>query len=327
MATNNFKPFAAGAGANVTAQADYEALAALVSGFTAGKASSAQVNKALRQSTVLASVLAQFIANTTGKDVLDDGNTATVLTNLIAALKTNGALSFLQTANNFSEIKSAGATAVSAALANLGLSDSGISKLTAFTSSGTFTAKYTGWYKITGTAGGGGGAGAYATAGFSSGGGGAAGGTFVYLQYLETGDTVTVTIGAGGAGATGSAPQATTGGNTYWGTSVYATGGIGGFGTAASCAGGNGGTGKNGIANFLGGYGTDGTISGTTTYLVTGNGGSSFWGGGGRAGISSGIGGQAYGSGGGAAYDINASSASFTGGAGKSGYLQVEFVI
>ncbi|QWA12372.1 tail fiber protein [Sodalis ligni] len=123
MATNNFKPFAVGAGANVTAQADYEALAALVSGFTAGKASSAQVNKALRQSTVLASVLAQFIANTTGKDVLDNGDTTTLLNNLIAALKTNGALSFLQTANNFSEIKSAGATAVSAALANLNLGD------------------------------------------------------------------------------------------------------------------------------------------------------------------------------------------------------------
>ena len=122
MATNNFKPFAVGAGANVTAQADYEALAALVSGFTAGKASSAQVNKALRQSTVLASVLAQFIANTTGKDVLDNGDTTTLLNNLITALKTNGALSFLQTANNFSEIKSAGATAVSAAIANLGIS-------------------------------------------------------------------------------------------------------------------------------------------------------------------------------------------------------------
>jgi hypothetical protein len=123
MATNNFKPFAAGAGANVTAQADYEALTALVSGFTAGKASSAQVNKALRQSTAIASVLAQFIANTTGDDVLDNGDTATVLNNLIAALKTNGALSFLQTVNNFSEIKSAGTDAVSAALANLNLGD------------------------------------------------------------------------------------------------------------------------------------------------------------------------------------------------------------
>ena len=50
MAKNDFKPFATGAGANVMSQADWEALPALLSGFTAGKASSAQVNKAIRQS-------------------------------------------------------------------------------------------------------------------------------------------------------------------------------------------------------------------------------------------------------------------------------------
>ncbi|WP_213993461.1 tail fiber protein [Sodalis sp. dw_96] len=123
MATNDFKPFAVGAGANVIDQTDYEALAELSSGFTAGKASSEQVNKVLRQATVFSSVLAQFISNQLSADVLDNGDTATVLNNFIAALKTNGALSFLQTANNFSEIKSAGAIAISAALANLNLGD------------------------------------------------------------------------------------------------------------------------------------------------------------------------------------------------------------
>lgn len=43
MAINNFKPFALDPNANVTSQADWEALPALLSGFTAGKASSAQV--------------------------------------------------------------------------------------------------------------------------------------------------------------------------------------------------------------------------------------------------------------------------------------------
>lgn len=123
MATNDFKPFATGAGANVIDQGDYTALAELSSGFTAGKASSEQVNKVLRQATVFSNVLAQFISNQLSADVLDNGDTATLLTNLIAALKTNSALSFLQTANNFSEIKSAGASAISAALANLGLGD------------------------------------------------------------------------------------------------------------------------------------------------------------------------------------------------------------
>ena len=82
MATNNFKPFGIGAGANVTSQADYEALAALLTGFQSGKASSAQINKALRQSTVMASVLAQFISDSAGVDVLDNGNTASILANL-----------------------------------------------------------------------------------------------------------------------------------------------------------------------------------------------------------------------------------------------------
>jgi hypothetical protein len=84
-------------------------------------ASSAQINKALRQSTVIASILAQFIANASGNNVLDNGDTTTLLNNLIAALNSNGAASFLQKANNFSEIKAAGAVAQAAALTNLGL--------------------------------------------------------------------------------------------------------------------------------------------------------------------------------------------------------------
>jgi hypothetical protein len=51
MAKNDFKPFATGASANVITQADYEALTALLTGFQAGKASSAQINKAIRQAT------------------------------------------------------------------------------------------------------------------------------------------------------------------------------------------------------------------------------------------------------------------------------------
>ncbi len=86
MATNDFKPFATGSGANVLSQADYEALSALASGFLSGKASSAQVNKALRQSSTIAAVLAQFMADSTGSDVLDNGNIATLLNILKSAL-------------------------------------------------------------------------------------------------------------------------------------------------------------------------------------------------------------------------------------------------
>lgn len=86
MATNNFKSFGIGAGANVTSQADYEALSALLTGFQSGKASSAQINKALRQSSTMAYVLAQFISDSASVDVLDNGAPATILANLKAGL-------------------------------------------------------------------------------------------------------------------------------------------------------------------------------------------------------------------------------------------------
>ncbi|CAM3711571.1 hypothetical protein BS639_17250 [Rouxiella silvae] len=89
MAANNFKPFATGSGANITSQADWEALAALATGFSSGKASSAQINKALRQSSFISAAVAQFIANTLNVDVLDDGDQAGFVTDLISALRTD----------------------------------------------------------------------------------------------------------------------------------------------------------------------------------------------------------------------------------------------
>ncbi|XHF52467.1 MAG: hypothetical protein PIK35_06645 [Enterobacter roggenkampii] len=76
MAINNFKPFATAANANVMSQADWEALPALLSGFISGPAKSAQVNKAIRQASFIAAALAQYTANKSGLDVLDDGDVA-----------------------------------------------------------------------------------------------------------------------------------------------------------------------------------------------------------------------------------------------------------
>ncbi|HCA3842208.1 TPA: phage tail protein [Salmonella enterica subsp. enterica serovar Waycross] len=85
MAKNDFKPFATGKGANVTSQPDWEALPALLSGFTAGKASSAQVNKALRQASFIAAALAQYTASKSGQDVLDDGDLSGFIAKMFAA--------------------------------------------------------------------------------------------------------------------------------------------------------------------------------------------------------------------------------------------------
>lgn len=88
MATNNFKAFALDPNANVTSQADWETLPALLSGFTAGKASSAQVNKAIRQSTTIAALVGQFIANA-GADALDNADVNGLVTKFTNALIAN----------------------------------------------------------------------------------------------------------------------------------------------------------------------------------------------------------------------------------------------
>lgn len=85
--TNDFKPFAVGAGSNVLTQADYLALAALSSGFESGVAQSAALNKVWRQSSIMAAVLAQMIVDQTGQNATDDGTTATLESNLVTAIK------------------------------------------------------------------------------------------------------------------------------------------------------------------------------------------------------------------------------------------------
>jgi len=114
MATNNFKAFGIGAAANVTSQTDYEALAALLIGFQSGKASSAQINKALRQSSTMAYVLAQFISDSASVDVLDNGTPATILANLKAGLLSAGTgrligVKAFSTAGTFTYTRSPGA--------------------------------------------------------------------------------------------------------------------------------------------------------------------------------------------------------------------------
>lgn len=85
---NDFKAFALDPNANVMLQADWEALPALLSGFTAGKASSAQVNKAIRQSTTIAALIGQFIANS-GVDALDNADVNGLVDKFTNALISN----------------------------------------------------------------------------------------------------------------------------------------------------------------------------------------------------------------------------------------------
>lgn len=90
MATNDFLPFATGSGANVMSQADWNALAQRVSGFQSGVAQSPQLNKAWRQSSIMAAVLGQFIADYSGQNAVDDGTTAALEDNLKKAFNAAG---------------------------------------------------------------------------------------------------------------------------------------------------------------------------------------------------------------------------------------------
>ncbi len=115
MAKNEFLPFGTAANANVIPNADYLALPARSSGFSSGVAKSEQLNTVWRQASVIASVVAQFIADNSGQDVLDDGNVTTLKTNLEDALS---AIT-LTRENPFSDIKSD--KTESTARSNLGL--------------------------------------------------------------------------------------------------------------------------------------------------------------------------------------------------------------
>ncbi|EMF6930127.1 tail fiber protein [Escherichia coli] len=117
MAKNDFKAFATYRNANVMSQEEWEALPALLSGFTAGKASSAQVNKVIRQASFIAAALAQFVSDKTQRDVLDNGD----LPGFVELLGSGFAVEYLSRKNPFGDIKSDGT--VQTALENLGLGE------------------------------------------------------------------------------------------------------------------------------------------------------------------------------------------------------------
>ncbi|EFE7686582.1 carbohydrate kinase [Escherichia coli] len=228
--------------------------------------------------------------------------------------------------NPFGDIKSDGT--VKTALENLGLGDGSgrYCKTVVFSSSGSYT-----WPAdvkridviLTAAGGGGGGCNAENANQTFSGAGGGAGGTVFATIYATDNDagpgTYTVTIGSGGSGANGPG-SGNNGGNSSFMT-LTALGGQGGqWGGATNTAGGRGGSGSGGYKTEQGGDGSDGQAG---QALLVGNGASSYWGGGGRAGQLSGNPGVCSGSGGGGAYDNSYSHTSGRGGHGANGVLVI----
>lgn len=235
MAKNDFKAFATDRNANVMSQEEWEALPALLSGFTAGKASSAQVNKVIRQASFIAAALAQFVSDKTQRDVLDNGD----LPGFVELLGSGFAVEYLSRKNPFGDIKSDGT--VKTALENLGLGEARFSgrllNTNIFKSSGKYIpTPGTKKIRVIASGGGGGGGGvpettenqqATAGAGLS--------GAFIEAFFEVDNDfEVNVIIGAAGKGGGAGRNSGSEGGTTYFGSMITAPGGTGGGAGGAS---------------------------------------------------------------------------------------------
>jgi hypothetical protein len=83
---NDFSPFGIGAGANVESPAAWAAETSRQTGFQAGTAQSRLFNTAIRQASVIATMIAKFTADYGPSNVNDDGNIAALETQFGAAL-------------------------------------------------------------------------------------------------------------------------------------------------------------------------------------------------------------------------------------------------
>lgn len=291
MATNDFLAWAAAGGANVLSQAAYAALAAVGPGYSSGILPSENLNKNLRQSSIMASVIGAFINSQSGANAVDDGTTATLLASLIGGVQST-----------------AGKT------------------IQAFGTSGTFTVPaHVTRVKVTVVGGGGGGSStSITTSGQVSvgpGGNAAAWGFGVYT--VTPGATVAVTVAT-------AAVHDTNGGSSSFGAFLSAAGGHTAFAVTSSApplvqapaAGTSVATG--GAVNGTESVGLPG-IAGTVANAIGGSGASGPFGGGG-AGTQNATGssGSGFGSGGGGAGAL-ASQPAYAGGTGAPGIVIVEY--
>ncbi|MFQ8012974.1 hypothetical protein ACIMOU_09120 [Escherichia coli] len=362
MAINNFKPFALDPNANVTSQADWEALPALLSGFTAGKASSAQVNKAIRQASFIAAALAQYTANKSRLDVLDDGDLNGFISKMGTAFgkdfqaldATLSALAGLATGANklpyFTGNDTAAQTDLTSVgrdiigknniadvLTYLGSSDGTLNgrllNIQVFYNSGTYTPTIGTKKVIVEMVGGGGGsAGSRAAASGQISVGSAGGaGSYAKGQFTQNFSGVQITVGAKGAGGTSSGPYASDGGTSSFGSLITAAGGAAGqpAGPSNSFPFSTVATvvsaGANG-ANIIGtpGQGASASVALGAATVTESPGGSSQFGAGGfiTAFNAKGVNGSGYGAGGGPS-KVNGDNAAVAGGDGSQGLVIV----
>lgn len=298
MAINQILPFGTVPGANVLTPADYQALAARLGGFSAGTAKSKELNTVWRQASFVTAMIAQYIADKSGQDVLDNGDLAALQAKFVAALAASPAFTGAPTAPT----PAAGDNTTRVATTEFvraALADSGVPRRVTITSTQDWPippewrGKLVDVFLIGGGGGGGGGASGYDTWGGGGGGGGAAGEWKQVQVRLPDAATIPVTIGSAGKGGAYGGDVGVNGGSggvTSLGSLVSVSGGPGG-----GAAGGSNYTGRPfpGVGAFGAGTGTCGTA--TTLWGVSGNGGcgaTSPLGRGGQGGARSGLAGS-----------------------------------
>jgi hypothetical protein len=85
--TNDFLPFATGAGANVITPATWATATPRQQGFQSGTAPSNAFNTVWRQTSSITAAIAQFISDTLAQNVVDNGNIATLEAQFISAIQ------------------------------------------------------------------------------------------------------------------------------------------------------------------------------------------------------------------------------------------------
>jgi hypothetical protein len=205
MAAQELLPFAIGAGANVITPEAYAALAARITGFSAGTANSSQLNTAWRQTAFVAAMIGFFTMHNSGQDVLDNGDLDTFEQNFKDAIKAVAA-----------EIvgEGGGGTPMEHFLYTF---TPGVHSLTV--DEGCSAIEWWAW----GGGGGGGGAPAWGWGDGGSGGAFRAG-----IMPVTPGDTIPITVGARGVAGGSGGGKGTNGGATSISSFITCGGGIGG---------------------------------------------------------------------------------------------------
>lgn len=315
--SNEFLPFCeTDTGTNLLSQAAYDAATDRTEGNQPGIASSQLVNKAIRQSSMVTSQLAQLAANRGGGNILDDGNTTRLLQQLSALITP---LKFVRTAyttgsgtHNLSYVFfiASGSATAGATYTNNAITYTVVETV----ASGTLLIAS--------------GSGAPATSGTLTKATGSGDATLTFYA-VRAPLLITVKMAGGGGGGAGSGTASAglggAGGNTTFGTSVFTCNG----GAAGTVLGNGSAGGTATIAGVGGGFAYSGgagdalPLDATSPYKA-GNGGSTPFAQGGRGtnvGLAGAAGATNSGAGGGGG-GPNAGGVFAGGGGGGGGYVE-----